>query len=101
MGRVATAKEGGEGAPEPPRGAEALTEPLPPPAAAALSTRRSRAASCVLRRGSLSVCEKEEIDRNQAREGLSLQLLQPPGKSSPGRKRPEEPEQPSRGRGGR
>lgn len=66
---MATAKEGGEGPPEPPRGAEALTEPLPPPAAAALSTRRSRAASCVLRRGSLSVCEKKEIDRNQAREG--------------------------------
>lgn len=70
LGRVATAKEGGEGPPEPPpRGAEALTEPLPPPAAAALSTRRSRAASCVLRRGSLSVCEKNEIYRNQAREG--------------------------------
>lgn len=108
LGRVATAKEGGEGPPEPPpRGAEALTEPLPPPAAAALSTRRSRAASCVLRRGSLSVCEKNEMYRNQAREGAqpsapaATRVLAAAGKSSQGRKRPEEPVPPSRGRGGR
>lgn len=89
LGRVGTAKEGGEGRPG---GAEALTEPLPPPAA--LSTRRGRAASCVLRRRSpRRVPEKGNVQKSGERRGSAFSSCSHPGprcrrEEQPGAKAP-------------